>query len=87
MLLQLYGHRQIFDTTTENFDKEVKDIFGHTPFHISCKQGNMQIIAYLIGKGVQKEAKDGETCIHLACLQEKIDVIRYLIETHKMKIN
>ncbi|KAJ5078069.1 ankyrin repeat protein [Anaeramoeba ignava] len=50
--------------------------------HLACQNNSLEIIKYLVEKGVDINAKtnDNETVLHLACQNNSIEIIKYLVE-------
>jgi ankyrin repeat protein len=50
--------------------------------HWACSQGNVDVVKFLVGKGVAKRFKDsdGDEPIHVAAWTGRADVVRYLLE-------
>ncbi|XP_046566139.1 ankyrin-1-like [Haliotis rubra] len=50
--------------------------------HVVCKVGNIELVNYLIGKGIDIQTKDtnGNTALHAACARGHFEIAKVLIE-------
>ena len=64
-----------------SMDYSSQNAFGYTPLHISAIKGNLEIIKYLISKGVNVNcrSKNGFTPLHIAVINGHLDIVKYLV--------
>lgn len=95
-------NNELFDTVRKGNLDRVKDLIekgadinssdndGNTPVHLAAKEGNLDVVKYLIEvKEVDLNAKDnnGNTPLHLATGEGRLDVVKYLIDEKKADFN
>ena len=53
-----------------------------TPLYIACKNGNINVVKYLVENGadINKKNKDKWTPLFIACYKEHIPIVKYLVE-------
>ncbi|XP_062568050.1 serine/threonine-protein phosphatase 6 regulatory ankyrin repeat subunit B-like [Saccostrea cucullata] len=63
---------------------EIKDKNGLTVLHSACRGGSVEIVSFLIEKGMDFNAlqNDGKTILHIACLIGEFEVCEYLVENY-----
>ena len=73
----------------QNVDIDLKGFREQTPLHCACRGGNLQIAEYLISKGANINAKDGngDYIIHCASHGALISIVQYLIEQQNINID
>ena len=64
-----------------NLDPNKADSDEKTPLHIACEYGHLPIVAFLISKGSNLEAKFeyGKTPLHIACENDHLPIVEYLL--------
>ena len=57
---------------------------GSTPFIISCQQGNLEVMKYLLSQGANltEIRNDGATCLSMACLNGHLDIVKYILQNY-----
>ena len=64
--------------------------FESTPLIVSCQQGNIQVLKYLLSKNAslaQAKRNDGATCLSMAAANGHLDVVKYVSEIKPTLIN
>ncbi|XP_062592307.1 putative ankyrin repeat protein RF_0381 [Saccostrea cucullata] len=63
---------------------EIMDAKGWTAIHSACNGGSVEIVSFLIEKGMDFNAlsNDGKTILHIACLNGKFKICVYLVENY-----
>ncbi|XP_062593371.1 ankyrin-2-like [Saccostrea cucullata] len=69
---------------TYPFLLDVTDIDGGNALHDAAWSCNVEILKFLLGKGLDIKCtrNDGSTVLHLCCLNSKIDMCKYLVNTY-----
>ncbi|XP_062611705.1 serine/threonine-protein phosphatase 6 regulatory ankyrin repeat subunit B-like [Saccostrea cucullata] len=67
----------------------VRDNDGCTVLHSACRGGSVEVVYFLIEKGmdINSLTNDGKTILHIACLNGKFEVCVYLAENHPHLLN
>lgn len=63
------------------FDIEDKDELGWNALHFAAKGGNLEILEYLLEKGLMYDSltTDKKTILHIACREKQVDICRYAV--------
>ena len=92
--------KSLFENT--NINLLYNDKYQRNYFHIACKNGNLEIIKYLLIKTediiskyqnislnniINKPDYEGNTPFHLACIYNHIELINFLLTIEKIDIN
>jgi len=72
----------------EEIDVNTPNLKGLTALHISCREGNIEVVIELLKKGANIEAttKKRNTPLHVASLGGKLEIVRLLLE-HGAEVN
>lgn len=70
-------------------DLNIKNRYNRTPLWMACRQGNMEVVLYLIEKGSNIHDLDskGSNLLYVASDNEPINVLEYLLSLKKLDIN
>lgn len=68
--------------TLKQLEIEYKDELGWNALHFAAKGGNLEILKYLLKKGLKADSltKDKKTILHIACRQKQVDICRYAVD-------
>lgn len=63
-------------------DIEEENDDGETPLHLCSRDGNLEVVKFLLEKGVDIASKNnyGETPLHLSSENGKLEVVKFLLE-------
>lgn len=78
------GHFETVKILLENYNTtiETKDNKERTPLFLASKNGNLEIVDYLLEKGADIEARDKEdrTCLMNASKEGRLNIVEFLLE-------
>ena len=90
-MLQANGHLRLCQTliSGHNFDKNLADNNGWTALHYSVKNGNDELVKFLLDKGadIYLKVNVGLNCLHIAARQGHLKLWNTLINKYKFDKN
>lgn len=68
--------------TLKQREIEYIDELGWNALHFAAKGGNLEILKYLLKKGLKADSltNDKKTILHIACRQKQVDICRYAVD-------
>lgn len=66
----------------QTIDIKCKDELGWNALHFAAKGGDLNILKYLLEKGLELGSltNDGKTILHIACYHKHVDISKYAVE-------
>ena len=63
---------------------ETKDTAGRTALHFAANSGHLEIVKYLLAKGIDINLKSSAntTPLHFAAFSGHLDIVKWLVENH-----